>query len=232
MQFATTPWSKPQSGLRSQGPPPSPEPRLPLARKAARRTSSCGASPASGLLVCEEQRHEGRAVLLLMWQSFPAEGRQNAHDSFFQEMLQTIETMPLVGLNVKRPGGGAAMLGTLCVGCQGRALPKQNLLEPVPGIVCEERGKKGGMAAWHLLSVWHPGCSWWVPPRLQPKRGLVLMLSVRKSRNDHKWSHPHAGLEQEQAENAGNTALRSPPAPASPLYTSFPCSDAALRGQF
>ena len=143
--------------MGNQGRTPSPKPRLPLARKAATSTNFSEASPApctKGPAGMRGSGAGGRALLLLMWQSFPAEGRQNAHDSFFQEMLQTIVTMPLVGMNVKRHDGGAAMLGTLCVGCQRRVLPRTKPAgasfwhcvrrEPLlQGL----RGKKGKMAA-------------------------------------------------------------------------------------
>lgn len=171
-------------------------------------------------------------MLLLMWQSFPAEGRQNAHDSFFQEMLQTIVMMPLVGMNVKRHDGGAAMLGTLCVGCQRRVLPRTKPAGASFLALCATRallqglwGKEGKMAARqtplpmasHLLGMGTQPC-------LQPKRGSVLLPPERKKKkkngkNNPKQLHPHVGLEQEQAGNLGKhySALTLLP-PSSCLY--------------
>lgn len=152
--------------IRAQHPPQSPGYRW--QEKQHYRPNLSAASPApctKGPAGMRGSGAGGRALLLLMWQSFPAEGRQNAHDSFFQEMLQTIVMMPLVGMNVKRHDGGAAMLGTLCVGCQRRVLPRT---KPAGASFwhCVRRepfckGFRGRRAKWlpsKLFSPWHPIC--------------------------------------------------------------------------
>jgi len=140
------------------------------------------------------QRRGGPALLLLMWQRLPAEGRQSAHDSFFQEMLQTIVTMPLVGMNVERRGGGAAMLGTLCVGCQRRVLPRT---KPA-GASCVRREPfwkdfRGGRAKWLPGKLLSPGilsaCDG-DQPCLQPKRGPVFLPGRKMAKTIPKGSIP------------------------------------------
>lgn len=186
----TTPWSEIHPGFCTWGTTPSLQPRLVLARKAATLTNFSEASPApctKGPAGMRGSGAGGRALLLLMWQSFPAEGRQNAHDSFFQEMLQTIVTMPLVGMNVKRHDGGAAMLGTLCVGCQRRVLPRTkpagasfwHCVRPEP--FCKDFGEEGqnGCPANSSPRGILSACDGY-QPHLQPKRALVLFAHREK----------------------------------------------------
>lgn len=223
-EFATTPWAELRPGFCAWGIGEQHPPRSPGYRWQEKRLTSTDFSEASpapctkGPAGMRGSGAGGRALLLLMWQSFPAEGRQNAHDSFFQEMLQTIVTMPLVGMNVKRHDGGGSHAGHLVCGLptEGTATNKTCWSQflalcatrALPARTSGEEGQNGcpaNSSPHGILSA----CDGY-QPRLQPKRGPVLLPGEKNGKNNPKRFHPHVGLEQEQAGNLGKhySALR------------------------
>lgn len=137
----------------------------------------------------------------------PAAGRHGAHDSFFQEMLQTIVMMPLVSMNVKRHAGGGNHAGHLVCGLptEGSATNKTCWSQFV-GAVCEESpsaGTLGGKRAKRLLSKPSSMCWCWLLTPCARKQGTGFIAQGEKRQKTTRNGPTPRGLEGEQAGNLG-----------------------------
>lgn len=184
-------------------------------------------------------------MLPLMWQSLPAEGRQNAHDSFFQEPWQNNRNDAPGGYECEKARWGGSHAGHLVCGLptEGTATNKTCWSQFLALCTLRSlgRGLRGGggggegqnsctatpspRAAALLLMDTSPGFS-------QEEPGFIRQGEKQRKRSQiipsPRRTRPKPSRERRQAPRRCGRLL----SPSSCLlHTRFPYSDAALRGQ-